>query len=266
MLRILTLLVALLAAPPALAQSRENIAANTIFVQAMRDLHTAQAMEIPPLWTALQARSDAASRKHAALVAVKQKLGLLIERYPGSDLAVQLITGQRIGGFSAELLEREISAIRNAILTPQEIERIEQEVAARQAPPPARHPPFDTDALLRTLRPTPQQVAPTAPLRPLSEEEVGALHRQVEDRWALDPGARGIESFVVDIRVTLDASGAVKSAEIVKSQGAPADSLNAFAQGARRAVFSASPLRIPQGRVLDGHLILTFRGAAMRRD
>ncbi|MFZ9416460.1 MAG: hypothetical protein ACO3CS_16575 [Alphaproteobacteria bacterium] len=78
-----------------------------------------------------------------------------------------------------------------------------------------------------------------------------------------DPGARGIDSFVVDIRVTLDASGVVKSAEIVKTQGAPADSLNAFAQGARRAVFIASPLRIPQGRsdILDGNLILTFRGA-----
>jgi len=153
------------------------------------------------------------------------------------------------------------------------------------APQRAQQPAFDPDALLRTLRPTPQQAqqrqqqaaatpgtgdgprrapnAPFDPLRPLSSEEVGALRRQVEDKWVKDPGARGIDSFVVDIRVTLDASGVVKSAEIVKTQGAPADSLNAFAQGARRAVFIASPLRIPQGRsdILDGNLILTFRGA-----
>jgi len=152
-------------------------------------------------------------------------------------------------------------------------------------PQRAQQPAFDPDALLRTLRPTPQQAqqrqqqaaatpgtgegprrapnAPFDPLRPLSSEEVGALRRQVEDKWVKDPGARGIDSFVVDIRVTLDASGVVKAAEIVKTQGAPADSLNAFAQGARRAVFIASPLRIPQGRsdILDGNLILTFRGA-----
>jgi outer membrane biosynthesis protein TonB len=156
---------------------------------------------------------------------------------------------------------------------------------APPAPQRAQQPAFDPDALLRTLRPTPQQAqqrqqqaaatpgtgdgprrapnAPFDPLRPLSSEEVGALRRQVEDKWVKDPGARGIDSFVVDIRVTLDASGVVKSAEIVKTQGAPADSLNAFAQGARRAVFIASPLRIPQGRsdILDGNLILTFRGA-----
>ncbi|MFM8681570.1 MAG: hypothetical protein ACKOGH_18525, partial [Alphaproteobacteria bacterium] len=198
------------------------------------------------------------------------------------------------GGFGAGLLELEIANAGRLIATPQEIERAEAERVAerrrqaelqRQRGESGARRAFDPDALLRTLRPTPQQAqqrpqqaaatpgtgegprrapnAPFDPLRPLSSEEVGALRRQVEDKWVKDPGARGIDSFVVDIRVTLDASGVVKSAEIVKTQGAPADSLSAFAQGARRAVFIASPLRIPPGRsdLLDGNLILTFRGA-----
>jgi len=272
MLRILMLLLALAAALPAMAQTRENTAANALFVQAMRDFHAARAIELPPFPRSReehQVQSDEARRKHASLKAVQQKLGLLIERYPGSDLAVQLITGQPIGGFGAGLLEQEIANAGRLIATPQEIERAEAERVAerrrqaelqRQRGESGARRAFDPDALLRTLRPTPQQAPPQ---QAAATQEVGSLRRQVEDKWVKDHGARGIESFVVDIRVTLDASGVVKSAEIVKTQGAPADSLNAFAQGVRRAVFVASPLKIPPGRsdLLDGNLILTFRGA-----
>jgi len=283
MLRILMLLLALAAALPAMAQTRENTAANALFVQAMRDFHAARAIELPPFPRSReehQVLSDEARRKHASLKAVQQKLGLLIERYPGSDLAVQLITGQPIGGFGAGLLEQEIAYAGSLIATPQEIERAEAERVAerrRQAELQRRREEAagaarqriaaerdEVAALLRTLRPTPQQAPPQqAAVTPGGGQEVGSLRRQVEDKWVKDHGARGIESFVVDIRVTLDASGVVKSAEIVKTQGAPADSLNAFAQGARRAVFIASPLKIPPGRsdLLDGNLILTFRGA-----
>jgi formylglycine-generating enzyme required for sulfatase activity len=73
---------------------------------------------------------------------------------------------------------------------------------ASHAGAPAQQPAFDPDALLRSLRPTPQQAqqrqqqaaatpgtgdgrapnAPLDPLRPLSSEEV-------EDKWVKNPGA-----------------------------------------------------------------------------
>lgn len=110
--------------------------------------------------------------------------------------------------------------------------------------------------------------APVSLPRSLSPAELDVLQRRISEKWAGDRNARGIESFIVDIRVNLDASGVVNAAEIVSSQGAPADSLNSFAQSIRRAVLIASPLRLPPGRsdLLNGNLILSFKGNVFGND
>lgn len=167
---------------------------------------------------------------------------------------------------------------------------------APQAPAPTAPPPpappvpqrpqqqsFDPDSVLRDLtrqprvqppaQPAQQQAAapasrraantPFDPTRPLSSAEEGAIRGHVEKHWLKDRGAKGIESFVVDIRVWIQPGGQVERAEIVKTTGAPAEPLRAFAEGARRAVLKAESLPVPPTRsdLGGGNLILTFRGA-----
>lgn len=163
---------------------------------------------------------------------------------------------------------------------------------ATPAPPAPQRPQqqvFDPDQVLRDLtrqrraQPPPQPAqpatepapaaaparravnAPFDPSRPLSSSEEGAIRGHIERRWNKDRGAKGIESFVVDIRVWLEpgGSGVVQRAEIASTSGAPQESLRAFADSARRAVLMASPLPMPAARtdLAGGNLVLTFRGA-----
>ncbi|MBL8702364.1 MAG: hypothetical protein JNK67_28525 [Alphaproteobacteria bacterium] len=153
-----------------------------------------------------------------------------------------------------------------------------------QPQPQPRQPAFNLDNVLRDVRraqPTqPQQEAtrqtasavpaargaPNANFNPnqaLSTVEEGSLRGHVEQRWNKDRGAKGIDSFVVEVRVWIDASGAVKDAKVEKTAGSPADSLRAFADSARRAVLVASPLPIPAAKadaLVNGQLVLTFYG------
>jgi len=152
----------------------------------------------------------------------------------------------------------------------------------RPQPPPAPRT-FSVDDALRNIsrnrtQPTPPpaeragttgnqrsaSAGPFNPLQPLSSVEEGAIRGHVEQRWNKDRGVRGIDSFVVEIKVWLGANGAVQDAKVEKTAGAPADGLRSFADSARRAVLVASPLPIPPARAADlagGNLILTFRGA-----
>ena len=279
MLRILMLLLALLAALPAMAQSRENQAANALFVQVVREIQAAP--PIPPpsgifflpgcrrfsgeLFLGVSAEqyratSDAAKRRHAALAAARMKLVRLVDQYPGSDIALRLMTGQRIGDFDLKNLEAAIDAAEGCIASPAEIERAVAEGVAQRRRKEAEE---ELQRQSEQRRIDAKRAETLAQQRPLSSAEVAALlRRRVLEMWSVDIAATGIDSFVVDIRVTLDASGVIKAAEIVKAQGAPVDSLNAFAQSARRAIFRASPLWDPQtrGDVGDGSLILNFRG------
>ncbi len=158
-----------------------------------------------------------------------------------------------------------------------------QPAAPPRPPPPPAQRAFSVDDALRNIsrnraQPTPPpaertgttgtqrsaSAGPFNPLQPLSSVEEGAIRGHVEQRWNKDRGARGIESFVVEIKVWLGANGAVQDAKVEKTAGAPADSLRSFADSARRAVLVASPLPIPPARAADlagGNLILTFRGA-----
>lgn len=160
------------------------------------------------------------------------------------------------------------------------------------APPaPAPRPQqqnFDLDNVLRDLtrqRPQPQQQqaqaqpapaaqqqaarpsnAPSNPNLPLSMTEMDAIRQRVSQFWNIDPGARGVETFAVELRVWADRDGTVRDVRVVSVQGEAGGFRDAFADGARRAVLRASPLPIPADKasqMTDGNLILAFSAREM---
>ena len=146
---------------------------------------------------------------------------------------------------------------------------------------------FDIDNMLRDLqkaRPQPaapappQQTAqapasraassnaPHNPLQPLSMTEEDAIRQRVIRNWNVDVGAKGIETFFVELRVFVGLDGQVQDVRIERTSGTPAEPLRAFAEGARRATLRSSPLPLPPGRgaqLTGGNLILTFTAKEM---
>jgi hypothetical protein len=152
-------------------------------------------------------------------------------------------------------------------------------------PPQRQQPAFSLDNVLRDVsrqRPQPQQQqqaaapgaasanrasnAPHNPLLPLSMTEEDAIRQRVVQNWNVDVGAKGIETFVVTLKVFVTADGSVQRADILETQGSPPDALRAFADGARRAALRASPLPIPAARaqqLTNGNLELRFSAREM---
>jgi hypothetical protein len=156
------------------------------------------------------------------------------------------------------------------------------------APRPQQQQNFDLDNVLRDLtrprpqaqqppqqaqaQPAPQQQAarpsnaPSNPNLPLSMTEMDAIRQKVSQFWNIDPGARGVETFAVELRVWVDRDGTVRDVRVVGVQGEAGGFRDAFADGARRAVLRASPLPMPgekAAQMTDGNLILGFSAREM---
>ena len=165
---------------------------------------------------------------------------------------------------------------------------VQQTVPAPPAPAPRpQQQNFDLDNVLRDLTRTrpqaqpPQQQAqaqpaaqaaarasnaPSNPNIPLSMTEMDAIRQKVSQFWNIDPGARGVESFAVELRVWVDRDGTVRDVRVVGVQGEAGAFRDAFADGARRAVLRASPLPMPgekAAQMTDGNLILAFNAREM---
>jgi formylglycine-generating enzyme required for sulfatase activity len=115
-------LLALLLALPASAQTRSDEEANRLLVEAVKARDEAAgagpADDDVPGWT----------RQHDLLVRVERNLREIVDRHPGSTLAVRLILKEDIGGqISLQRAAREAAAAREGLETGQEI------VAARRA-------------------------------------------------------------------------------------------------------------------------------------
>jgi formylglycine-generating enzyme required for sulfatase activity len=122
MLRSFALILALLLAAPALAQTADDAAANRLFVEAVKARDEAFGArptdDDVPGWT----------RQRDLLVQVERTLREIVDRHPGSTLAVRLILQEDIGGqISLQRAAREAAAAREGLETGQEI------VAARRA-------------------------------------------------------------------------------------------------------------------------------------
>jgi formylglycine-generating enzyme required for sulfatase activity len=86
MLRSFVLILALLLATPASAQTADDAAANRLFVEAVQ------------LWT--RAEGEPVEQRPATLQRVQSNLKRIIERHSGSTLAVRLVTGETVGPLS----------------------------------------------------------------------------------------------------------------------------------------------------------------------
>ena len=153
-----------------------------------------------------------------------------------------------------------------------------QEAKLEAPPPPLLRPPVppdkpkkpaqqqtqDFNSLLKNVEQmkttspdTQQQPQPDTPAQPdssasnlsapqMSSSEKDAIASQVGNNWYLDPGKKGFEDFVVEIRATLAQDGTVLTAVIVDQARMATDAnYRAAAEAARRAVLKASPLKVP---------------------
>ena len=78
---------------------------------------------------------------------------------------------------------------------------------------------------------------------------VRAIQDQLRNCWRIDPGARGAEDIVVEIRVLLNPDGSVKTVEILDVVRMIQDGyFRSAAENAKRAVARCSPFRLPVGR------------------
>lgn len=158
---------------------------------------------------------------------------------------------------------------------------------APPAPAPRQTAPqFSLDNVLRDLTkpkpqapaaaatpaPAPQQSAraasnaPNNPLLPLSMTETDAIRQRVSQFWNIDAGARGVETFAVELRVWVLADGTVQDVRIERATGDDSPFRQAFAEGARRAVLRASPLPMPSNggqQMTNGNLTLAFKASEM---
>ena len=74
----------------------------------------------------------------------------------------------------------------------------------------------------------------------LSITETDAIASLLRECWNLDPGARGIENMIIQIRVYLNKDGTVRDAKILDTARYNSDPhFRAIAESARRAVYSA---------------------------
>ncbi|GAB3437757.1 TonB C-terminal domain-containing protein [Insolitispirillum peregrinum] len=90
------------------------------------------------------------------------------------------------------------------------------------------------------------QNAPLAAQATMSEKD--AIRAQVEQNWSFDPGAKGIESMVVVLRITINPDGSVLDVRLEPESQSRYNSDTAFraiADGAIRATRRASPLKYP---------------------
>jgi hypothetical protein len=162
-----------------------------------------------------------------------------------------------------------------------------QTAEAEQQQPKQKQQAFDLNNMLRDLTkakpqpaapspPQPQQQAQAAPRAasnaphnpniPLSMTEEDAIRQRIVQNWNLDIGAKGIETFFVELQLMVSPDGTVQDARIVRTQGDPPDALRGFAEGARRAALRASPLPLPPSKAAQmtgGNLYLTFSARDM---
>ncbi|MBN2752141.1 MAG: hypothetical protein JXQ84_05470 [Rhodospirillaceae bacterium] len=81
----------------------------------------------------------------------------------------------------------------------------------------------------------------------LTISEMDMIRAQIERHWNVDPGKAGALDVVIEIAVTFDSNGVVRTAKIVDQARMGRDPVfRSLAESALRAVFMASPVQAPQ--------------------
>jgi TonB C terminal len=104
------------------------------------------------------------------------------------------------------------------------------------------------------------------PNLPLSVSEQDAIRQKIVSNWNVDLGAKGIETFVVQLRIWVLSDGTVQSARIEGTARMDDPGFRSFAESAVRAALQSSPLPLPPGKadqITDGKLVLIFSAKDM---
>jgi hypothetical protein len=103
----------------------------------------------------------------------------------------------------------------------------------------------------------PQPDVPPQPDTPASDlsapqmtsSELDAVKSQMQGCWYLDPGKKGSDEMIVDVRVTLGQDGTVQTTNVLDTARMALDGYyRAAAEAAVRAVKKCSPLHMPAGK------------------
>ena len=91
------------------------------------------------------------------------------------------------------------------------------------------------------------QGAATLSASALEQNEMArAIQEQLRNCWRIDPGARGAEDIVVEIKVLLNQDGSVQRVDIVDVVRMVQDGFfRSAAENAKRAISRCSPFRLP---------------------
>lgn len=94
-----------------------------------------------------------------------------------------------------------------------------------------------------------QQTGKVGPEMTMSEMD--ALRQQIKGCWAINPGAKDIENFLVTVKILVNPDRTVREAKIVPNPALAQNGFyQAFAESTMRAVLNprCSPLRLPEGK------------------
>ena len=85
----------------------------------------------------------------------------------------------------------------------------------------------------------------------LTMSEMDALRQQIKGCWAINPGAKDIENFVVTIKIIVNPDRTIRDAKTIANNSFSYNGFyQSFAESALRAVLNplCSPLKLPEGK------------------
>jgi sulfatase modifying factor 1 len=188
MLRSLVLIFALLLATPALAQSADDVAANRLFVEAVR------------LWN--RAEGESVDQRPATLVRVGLNLNAIIVRHSGSTLAVRLVIGETVGPLSLESVDRAVRAATEARAAAEARAVAEAQASAARA--------AGVDVIFRDCPECPELV-----VVPAGRFTMGAFPGE-EEAENLSPDSRGLSA--PQVVVSIPAPLAIGTFEVMRGE------------------------------------------------
>lgn len=119
----------------------------------------------------------------------------------------------------------------------------------RQRPQPSQPAPQQQQAARPAAPPAAASNAPYNPNLPVSATDKEFVASQIRNNWLVDVGAKDLQTFVVELRITILPDGTVTQARIYNDYGRMSDgAYRSFAESAQRAALKSSPLKLPPGR------------------
>ena len=137
----------------------------------------------------------------------------------------------------------------------------------RPRPQPSEPAPSQQPARPTPSAPAAASNAPYNPALPVSASDKEFVANQIRNNWLVDVGAKDLQTFVVELRLSILPDGTVTQARIYNDYGRMSDGgYRSFAESALRAALKSSPLKLPPGRESQfSDIVFVFSGKDMIR-